>query len=111
MCSIIGFTSKELSAQSVRAYFDRTVSRGPDATRMATLPGAVWVAVGVLCLVPFVLRAVSAVCLEPQWDEGIRKQIPLRLDSIGIGVALAVMKLYHPKSYHKFFSRPACAPP
>ena len=41
MCSIIGFTSKELSAQSVRAYFDRTVSRGPDATRMATLPGAV----------------------------------------------------------------------
>lgn len=70
---------------------------------------AVWVAVGVLCLVPFVLRAVSAVCLEPQWDEGIRKQIPLRLDSIGIGVALAVMKLYHPKSYHKFFSRPACA--
>ena len=66
-------------------------------------------AVGVLCLVPFVLRAVSAVGLEPQWDEGIRKQIPLRLDSIGIGVALAVMKQYHPKSYHKYFSRPACA--
>ena len=41
MCSIIGFTTKELSAQSIRAYFDRTVSRGPDATRMATLPGAV----------------------------------------------------------------------
>lgn len=41
MCSIIGFTSKKLTAQSVRAYFDRTVSRGPDATRMAELDGAV----------------------------------------------------------------------
>ena len=41
MCSIIGFTSKELTAQSVREYFDRTVSRGPDATRMAELDGAV----------------------------------------------------------------------
>lgn len=33
MCSIIGFTSRELTAQSVREYFDRTVSRGPDATQ------------------------------------------------------------------------------
>ena len=41
MCSIIGFTSKELTAQSVREYFDRTVSRGPDATRMLELDGAV----------------------------------------------------------------------
>lgn len=41
MCSIIGFTSKKLTAQSVREYFDRTVSRGPDATRMAELDGAV----------------------------------------------------------------------
>ena len=41
MCSIIGLTSKELTAQSVREYFDRTVSRGPDATRMAELDGAV----------------------------------------------------------------------
>ena len=41
MCSIIGFTSKKLTAQSVRAYFDRTVSRGPDATRVLELDGAV----------------------------------------------------------------------
>ena len=41
MCSIIGFTSRELTAKSVREYFDRTVSRGPDATRMAELDGAV----------------------------------------------------------------------
>lgn len=41
MCSIIGFTSKTLTAQSVRGYFDRTVSRGPDDTRLVELDGAV----------------------------------------------------------------------
>ena len=41
MCSIIGFTSEKLSVLKARAYFDRTVSRGPDATRMAQLPGAI----------------------------------------------------------------------
>lgn len=70
---------------------------------------AVWAAVGLLCCIPFALRAGSAVYLKPQWDEGIRKQIPLRLDAIGIGVALAVMKLYHPKTYRGCFSRPVCA--
>lgn len=70
---------------------------------------AVWTAVGALCFVSFALRAGSAVYLAPQWDEGIRKQIPLRLDSIGIGVALAAMKRYHPESYRGYFSRPICA--
>ena len=70
---------------------------------------AVWLAVGTLCLLPFVLRAGSAVCFAPQWDEGIRKQIPLRLDSIGMGVALAALKQYHPESYRGYFSRPICA--
>lgn len=70
---------------------------------------AVWTAVGTLCFVSFALRAGSAVYLVPQWDEGIRKQIPLRLDSIGIGVALAAMKRYHPESYRGYFSRPVCA--
>lgn len=70
---------------------------------------AVWLAVGTLCLLPFVLRAGSAVCFAPQWDEGIRKQIPLRLDSIGMGVALAALKQYHSESYRGYFSRPICA--
>lgn len=67
---------------------------------------AVWTAVGTLCFISFALRAGSAVCLAPQWDEGIRKQIPLRLDSIGMGVALAALKRYHPESYRGYFSRP-----
>ena len=70
---------------------------------------AIWTAVGVLCFVSFALRVGSAVYLAPQWDEGIRKQIPLRLDSIGMGVALAALKQYHPESYRGYFSRPVLA--
>ena len=39
MCSIIGYLGKEFTAESIRPYFDRTVSRGPDQTRMLPLPG------------------------------------------------------------------------
>ena len=70
---------------------------------------AVWTAVAALCFVSFALRAGTAMLLAPQWDEGIRKQIPLRLDSIGIGVALAAAKHYCPETYQKRFSRPVCA--
>lgn len=69
-----------------------------------TEEAAIWTAVGTLCFVSFALRTVSAVCFAPQWDEGIRKQIPLRLDSIGMGVALAALKLYHPEAYRGYFS-------
>ena len=34
MCSIMGFTELTLSPEEVREYFDRTVSRGPDMTRI-----------------------------------------------------------------------------
>ena len=34
MCSIIGFTSDTLSPEEFRPFFDRTVSRGPDMTRV-----------------------------------------------------------------------------
>lgn len=34
MCSIMGFLSPQLDAESVREYFDRTVSRGPDQSRI-----------------------------------------------------------------------------
>ena len=40
MCSIIGYIGSELSKQEISTYFDRTVSRGPDMTRMLPLnPG------------------------------------------------------------------------
>ena len=34
MCSIMGFLSPRLDAETVKAYFDRTVSRGPDQSRI-----------------------------------------------------------------------------
>ncbi len=34
MCAIIGFTSKTLTQEQMRGYFDRCVSRGPDMTRL-----------------------------------------------------------------------------
>ena len=38
MCSIIGFTQKTRTAEEVRAYLDRTESRGPDMARVAETP-------------------------------------------------------------------------
>lgn len=70
---------------------------------------AVWTAVAALCVVPFLLRVGSVLLLQPQWDEGVRKQVFLRLDSIGMGVALAALKQYHPENYHKRFSKPIFA--
>ena len=34
MCSIMGFTSGSLTPEEFRPYFDRTVSRGPDMSRV-----------------------------------------------------------------------------
>lgn len=34
MCSIIGFSGKSLTREEIMPYFDETVSRGPDATRL-----------------------------------------------------------------------------
>ena len=34
MCAIMGFTSPSLTAQTVRPFFDRTLSRGPDQSRI-----------------------------------------------------------------------------
>lgn len=39
MCSIIGYLGSELSYPQICDYFDRTVSRGPDMTRVEELDG------------------------------------------------------------------------
>lgn len=38
MCSIFGVESKSVSMEALRECFDRTISRGPDMSRMAELP-------------------------------------------------------------------------
>ena len=34
MCAIMGFSTKKLDKSEIPAYFDRTVSRGPDMSRI-----------------------------------------------------------------------------
>ena len=38
MCSIMGFSKKSRSKAEVAEYFDRTLSRGPDMTRILETP-------------------------------------------------------------------------
>lgn len=38
MCSIIGFAGKSLSAEEIMPFFEETVSRGPDDTRLVETP-------------------------------------------------------------------------
>ena len=38
MCSIFGVTSKTIPAETLRQCFDRTLSRGPDMTRIEEVP-------------------------------------------------------------------------
>ena len=70
MCAIIGFTSKTLTADEVRPYFDRTVSRGPDATRLEAVGSASCLGFHRLAIMglheegmqPFYLGGDAAVC-------------------------------------------------
>ena len=39
MCSIIGYLGQCFTAESIRPYFDRTASRGPDMSRVLPIPG------------------------------------------------------------------------
>jgi asparagine synthase (glutamine-hydrolysing) len=69
MCSIMGFSSKDLSEEELRKFFDRTKSRGPDASRILPTKS------GYLCfhrlsimglddsgMQPFTLRGDAVVC-------------------------------------------------
>ena len=69
MCAIMGFSKKTLSKEAVREYFDRTLSRGPDMSRILETPS------GYLCfhrlavmgldergMQPFELEGDMAVC-------------------------------------------------
>ena len=38
MCSILGTTSKELTEEDLRPFFDRTIARGPDMSRVMETP-------------------------------------------------------------------------
>lgn len=41
MCAIMGYLGKELKLEKFREYFEKTVSRGPDMSRIRELDGAI----------------------------------------------------------------------
>lgn len=69
---------------------------------------AVYLTIGILCAIPFTLRLCSALVLAPEWDYGIRKQIPLRLDAIMMGVFLAALKRYSGERYGRIAPKGGC---
>lgn len=49
---------------------------------------------------PLIIRFLTALHLDWPWDEGFRKVMPLRIDSIAIGVLAAFFKFYFPKNWN-----------
>jgi peptidoglycan/LPS O-acetylase OafA/YrhL len=50
------------------------------------------------------LRIIYVVGSDPQWDFGLRKKPPLRMDSLMVGVALAGVSVYLPKAWAELAS-------
>jgi len=62
---------------------------------------AVFFAIGVLYMIPLVMRIFCILLFDPPWDNGVRKQILLRLDAVMLGVFFAALKLYAKDIYRK----------
>jgi peptidoglycan/LPS O-acetylase OafA/YrhL len=58
---------------------------------------AFFITIIVFIITCLVLRLIAATMFNPDWDEGIRKIMPLRLDSIAFGVLCAFVTFYYPK--------------
>ena len=59
MCAIMGFLSPKLDEKSVREYFDKTVSRGPDQTRIEPAGS------GLLCFHRLSIMGLSGSGMQP----------------------------------------------
>ena len=64
MCAIMGFTDKELTREEVLNYFDRTLSRGPDMSRILETPE------GFLCFHRLAIMGLSREGMQPFTLEG-----------------------------------------
>ncbi|MDU0200679.1 acyltransferase family protein [Paenibacillus sp. MAH-36] len=65
---------------------------------------AFFILTSLILIIPLLLRIYHVSVSQPVWDFGIRKQIPLRLDSLMFGVILAGIKTYHTNVYQKFLA-------
>ena len=59
MCAIIGFDSPTLTEQEIRPYFDRTISRGPDMSRIIETPS------GYLCFHRLAIMGLTEAGMQP----------------------------------------------
>lgn len=64
MCSIMGFSSKKLTEEEVKAYFDRSVDRGPDMTRVSETKS------GYLCFHRLAIMGLNETGMQPFQLEG-----------------------------------------
>ncbi|WP_162463289.1 acyltransferase family protein [Paenibacillus psychroresistens] len=65
---------------------------------------AFFVITSLFVIIPLILRMVEVSHSQPVWDYGVRKQIPLRLDSLVFGVILAGIKTYYSGIYRKYIA-------
>ena len=59
MCAIMGFSKKTLSAEELRPCFDRTLSRGPDMSRIVETPS------GYLCFHRLAIMGLTEAGMQP----------------------------------------------
>ena len=59
MCSIMGFTSPTLTPEAVKPFFDRTLSRGPDQSRMEPVGS------GMLCFHRLAIMGLTEEGMQP----------------------------------------------
>ena len=59
MCAIMGFSTKKLDKDEIREYFDRTISRGPDMSRIMDT-GSGW-----LCFHRLAIMGLTEAGMQP----------------------------------------------
>lgn len=64
MCSIMGFSSKALTQEELRVYFDRTIPRGPDMTKIIETKS------GYLCFHRLAIMGLNELGMQPFELEG-----------------------------------------
>ena len=59
MCAIMGFSKKTLPKEAIGTYFDRTLSRGPDMSRIIETPS------GYLCFHRLAIMGLTEAGMQP----------------------------------------------
>ena len=87
MCGIMGFTSQTLSEEEIREYFDRTIPRGPDMSRIEKTQ------TGYLCFHRLAIMGLTKEGMQPFHMAGDmcvmqRRTVPLPPAEGGAGTGL-----------------------